>query len=84
MLMQPWQNVLTVIAIGFALATLWPLPPLYRLSCSVAAFGLILIVLVYRLRDHSRKGPGKRESIKDMEDRIAQIRADRERRYGRR
>ena len=83
MLMQSWQNVLTMVAIGFAFATLLPIPGLYRISCSIAAFGLILIVLAYRVRDHTRKGPANKESIAEMESRIAQIRADRERRYGR-
>jgi len=82
--MMPWQNAVTVLAIGFAIATVFPLSPVNRIACSVIAFALILIVLSARLREHARTRPQKRQSLEDMETRIEQIRADRERRYGRR
>lgn len=81
--MRGWQTAITVVAIFFAAAALWPWSPLSRIVCSIAAFLLITIVLTMRLRAHaSTRGPS-RSTVEDMQSRIERIRADRERRFGR-
>jgi hypothetical protein len=81
--MPTWHNLLAVVAIFFVAAALWPWSELNRLVCGIVACLLILVVLLLRVRDHTRQRAGPRRTVADMQSRIEQIRADRDRRFGR-
>ncbi|HTW85927.1 MAG TPA: hypothetical protein VMD91_17790 [Candidatus Sulfotelmatobacter sp.] len=76
--MRRWQNLLALFAVLLASAALLPLRPGVRLGFVAAAVGVIVAVLVSRLRAHQPSG--RRPSGPDVYDRIAKIRAERERR----
>jgi hypothetical protein len=85
MLMRRWQNVLAIVAILFVAAALYPWNAYNRIVCAAVAFALILVLLVSRLQQHMQMlTGGSRASINEMQSRIDRIRAERERRYGRR
>jgi hypothetical protein len=80
--MRPIQNAMAIIATFFAAGALLPWSPRFRLTCAFAAAALILILLVLRLKDHASQRV--RQSDRDSAALIARIRADREKRFGRR
>ncbi|MBV8602471.1 MAG: hypothetical protein JO359_12985 [Candidatus Eremiobacteraeota bacterium] len=82
--MLRWQNFIAIVAIFFAAGAVWPWSPLNRVVCAGIAFALILVLLVSRLQQHATRITGSRSSIEEMQSRIDKIRAERERRYGRR
>jgi hypothetical protein len=75
--MRRWQNLLALLAVLLASGALLPIAPILRYACIGSAVGVIAAVLLVRLRAH---GPTNRPSGPDVYDRIAKIRADRERR----
>jgi hypothetical protein len=82
--MPRWHNFVAIVAIFFVAGAVWPWSPLNRILCAIIAFALILVVLVARLQRHASFLSGSRSTIKDTESRIDRIRADREKRFGRR
>jgi membrane protein implicated in regulation of membrane protease activity len=78
--MRPWQNALAIIAGFFVAGAL--LPWSLRLACALAAIGIVLLLLVFRLRAHATLR--QKERVGDIEEKIARIRGSREQRLGRR
>jgi hypothetical protein len=58
---------------------LLPWSPLYRLACAAGAIAIVLLLLVARLRDHSRPTAG---GGGETQARIDRIRAERAARMG--
>jgi hypothetical protein len=80
--MRPVQNALAIVATFFVAGSLLPWSPRLRLTCALAAMGLIVLLLVMRMRAHL--GVRQRRENATSWSRIERIRADRERRLGRR
>jgi hypothetical protein len=76
--MRRWQNLLALLAVVLAAGALLPLGERIRYGCMAAAIGLILLILMTRLRAH--RPAARRPSGPDVYDRIAKIRAEREKR----
>jgi len=79
--MRPWQNVVALAATLLAAGALLPLGDRVRLGLAALAVGVILILLVVRLRAHTVRRTDTRTA--GVYDRIARIRAARDRRRGR-
>ncbi|MGD1065846.1 MAG: hypothetical protein ABR975_03440 [Vulcanimicrobiaceae bacterium] len=75
--MRRWQNLLALLAVLLASGALLPIAPNLRFACIGSAIGVIAAVMLMRLRAHR---PTTRSSGPDVYDRIAKIRADREKR----
>jgi hypothetical protein len=80
--MRPAQNALAIVATFFVAGSLLPWSSRLRLTCAFAAMGLITLLLVMRMRAHL--AVGRRRDDATSWSRIERIRADRERRLGRR
>ena len=78
--MRPWQNALAIVAGFFVAGAL--LPWSLRLACALAAIGIVLLLLVFRLRTHATLR--QKERVGDLEAKIARIRDLRKQRMGRR
>jgi hypothetical protein len=48
--MRPWQNALAIVAAFLVAGAL--LPWELRLACAVGAAGIVLLLLVFRIRSH--------------------------------
>lgn len=80
--MRAWQNALVIVA-GFLVAgALLPWDPDLRLACALAAIGIVLLLLVFRLRAHARSVTAKRTS--DVYSQVTRIRNARQDRLKRR
>jgi len=77
--MRRWQNGLVILAAFFVAGAL--LPWGFRLVCALGAIGIVLVLFVMRLRAHGVRtdSAGTAATL----ERIAQIRAEREKRLGR-
>lgn len=77
--MRPWQNALAIIA-GFLVAGAL-LPWELRLACAFGAIGIVLLLLVFRLRAHSAGMMKKRTT--GVYNQIEHLRAARKDRFRR-
>jgi hypothetical protein len=80
--MRPLQNALAIVATFFVAGALLPWSPRLRLVCAFAAIGMILLLLVMRMRAHL--GAQRHRTDATSWSRIERIRAERQRRLGRR
>jgi hypothetical protein len=80
--MRPAQNILVMAASFLVAGSLLPWSPRIRLACAAGAIGLVLVLLVMRLRAHT--GSTQRAVDRKMQARINRIRAERAARMGRR
>ena len=80
--MRPAQNLLVIVAAFLVAGALLPWSPRIRLACASGAIGMVLVLLIVRLRAHSSPLPRRADSR--MQARIDRIRADRAARMGRR
>lgn len=71
--MRPWQNALAIIAAFLVAGAL--LPWELRLACAVGAAGIVLLLLVFRIRSH-RVGVTKKRTA-GVYSQVEQIRAGR-------
>ena len=71
--MRPWQNALAIIAAFLVAGAL--LPWELRLACAVGAAGIVLLLLVFRIRSH-RVGVTKKRTA-GVYSQVEQIRAER-------
>ena len=79
--MRPWQNAVALAATLLAAGALLPLGDRVRLAFAALAVGIILLLLVVRLRAHTARRTDARTT--GVYDRIDRIRADRDRRRSR-
>jgi len=77
--MRPWQNALAIVA-GFLVAGAL-LPWDLRLACALGAIGIVLLLLVFRIRSHSA-GIAKNRTA-GVYNQIERLRAARKDRYQR-
>jgi hypothetical protein len=80
--MQPAQNVLVMVASFLVAGSLLPWSARIRLACAAGAIGVVLLLLVMRLRSHSSSA--QRTIDRKTQARIDRIRAERAARMGRR
>jgi hypothetical protein len=80
--MRPAQNVLVMMASFLVAGSLLPWSPRIRLACAAGAIGVVLLLLVIRLRFHL--GSAQRIVDRKTQARIDRIRAERAARMGRR
>ncbi len=78
--MRPWQNALAIVAAFLVAGALLPWEG--RLACALGAIGIVLLLLVFRLRSH--RVVVKKKQISDVYGQVAQIRAQRSARLQRR
>ena len=78
--MRRWQNLLALLAVLLAAGALLPLGDRLRFGCVAAAIGIILFILLARVRAHR---PTAGSTGPDVYDRVAKIREERERRLRR-
>ena len=77
--MRPWQNALAIVAAFFVAGALLPWEG--RLACAAAAAGIVLLLLVFRLRSHKIVVAKKRTA--DVYGQVDRIRAGRDSRLQR-
>ena len=75
--MRPWQNALAIAAAFLVAGGL--LPWGLRLACSLGAIGIVLLLLVFRMRSHS-VGIAKKRTA-GVYSQIERLRAARKDRY---
>jgi hypothetical protein len=80
--LRPAQNALVILASFLVAGSLLPWSPRIRLACASGAIGIVLLLLMMRLRAHS--GPMLHPSDSRVQARIDRIRAERAARMGRR
>jgi hypothetical protein len=80
--MRPAQNALVILASFLVAGSLLPWSPRIRLACASGAIGVVLLLLIVRLRAHA--GPTVRRADSRTQARIDRIRAERTARMGRR
>lgn len=80
--MRPAQNGLVILASFLVAGALLPWSPRIRLACASGAIGIMLVLLILRLRAHS--GPMLHGAEGRTQARIDRIRAERAARMGRR
>ncbi len=80
--MPPAQNLLVMAASFLVAGALLPWSPRIRLACVTGAIGIVLVLLLIRLRAHS--GPAQRMVDRQIQARIERIRAERAARMNRR
>jgi hypothetical protein len=74
--MRPWQNALAIVAAFLVAGAL--LPWELRLACALGAIGIVLLLLVFRLRSHQIGVTKKRTaSVYNQVERIRAERKDR-------
>ena len=71
--MRPWQNALAIVAAFLVAGAL--LPWELRLACAIGASGIVLLLLVFRLRSHRVIVHKKRTA--GVYGQVAEIRAKR-------
>jgi hypothetical protein len=76
------QNALVILATFLVAGSLLPWSPRVRLACAAGAIGIVLLLLVARLRAHAQAFRGAAED--ETQRRIDRIRAERAARMGRR
>jgi hypothetical protein len=74
--MRPWQNALAIVAAFLVAGAL--LPWELRLACAVGASGIVLLLLVFRIRSH--RGAVHKRRIAGVYSQVERIRADRKER----
>jgi len=77
--MRPWQNALAIVAAFLVAGAL--LPWELRLACAFGASGIVLLLLVFRLRSHRIVLNKKRTA--DVYGQVDRIRAQRDARLQR-
>ncbi len=80
--MRPAQNALVILATFLVAGSLLPWSPRLRLACAAGAIGIVLLLLVARMRAHSEVSRGRTHD--ETQSRIERIRAERAARMGRR
>jgi hypothetical protein len=80
--MRPAQNALVILASFLVAGSLLPWSPRIRLACAAGAIGMVLMLLIVRLRAHAN--PMLPRSGSRTQARIDRIRAERAARMGRR
>jgi hypothetical protein len=80
--MRPAQNALVILAAFLVAGSLLPWSPRLRMACAAGAIGIVLLLLIIRLRAHAGLVPRRADSR--TQARIDRIRADRAARMGRR
>jgi hypothetical protein len=78
--MRPWQNALAIVAAFLVAGSLLPIGEL-RIACAFGAGGIVLLLLVFRLRSHKVVVQKKRSG--NVYGQVAQIRAARNERLQR-
>lgn len=78
--MRPWQNALAIVAAFLVAGAL--LPWEWRLACAMGAIGIVLLLLIFRLRSH--RFVVKKKGVENLYGQVAQIRAERAARLQRR
>ena len=71
--MRPWQNALAIVAAFLVAGAL--LPWELRLACAIGASGIVLLLLMFRLRSHRVIVHKKRTA--NVYGQVAEIRAKR-------
>jgi hypothetical protein len=77
--MRPWQNALAIVAAFLVAGALLPWEG--RLACAMGASGIVLLLLVFRLRSH--RVVVKKKRVENVYGQVAAIRAQRQARLQR-